>query len=64
MISASIQCSGGAVEFENVKTQDLLVALHIAGQIHEQVRNLPSGTKVNTVTIDTNASKSRKPWWR
>ena len=55
---------GGAVAFENVEAQDFLVALHIAGQIHEQVRNLPPGTKINAVTIDENASERRKRWWR
>lgn len=43
---------GGAIEYANVEKQDFMVALHIAGQIHEQVRNTPPGTKISSVTVD------------
>jgi hypothetical protein len=31
---------------------DFVVGLNIAGQIHEQVRDLPAGTPIAGVTID------------
>ena len=43
---------GGAIEYANVEKQDFMVALHIAGQIHEQVRNVPPGTKISGLTVD------------
>ena len=35
---------GGSVEFENIHVLDLVVAINVAGQIHEQTRHLPPGT--------------------
>jgi hypothetical protein len=43
---------GGAMDYRNIEKQDFVVALHIAGQIHEQVRNLPPGTKISELKID------------
>jgi hypothetical protein len=52
---------GGAIEFENVEVQDFVVALHIRGQIHEQVRHLPAGTKISKVVV---SNQEAKPWWK
>jgi hypothetical protein len=43
---------GGALDVGNVETIDFVVSLFIAGQIHEQVRNLPPGTRISGVTVD------------
>lgn len=43
---------GGAMEVENVETADLVVSLSVAGQIHEQVKNLPPGTSISGITVD------------
>ncbi len=43
---------GGKIEFENIDKQDFVVALHIAGQLHDQVRFLPEGTPITKFTID------------
>lgn len=42
---------GGAFSVENITTQSFVVAIDIAGQLHEQVRHLPPGTKINSVTF-------------
>ena len=42
---------GGAVEFENVHTIDCVVAINIAGQIHDQTRHLPPGTKISGFNV-------------
>lgn len=42
---------GGAVDLGNVEVIDFVVSLNIAGQIHEQVRDLPPGTPISGITI-------------
>lgn len=36
----------GELEVENVEVIDFVVAVNIAGQIHEQIRDLPPGTPI------------------
>jgi hypothetical protein len=43
---------GGPLKVENITKMNFVVALNIAGQIHDQVRGLPPGTKISGVTID------------
>jgi hypothetical protein len=38
---------GGALEVDNVQAIDFVVGLHIAGQLHDQVRGLPPGTRIS-----------------
>lgn len=38
---------GGELEAENVDVTDMVVSLHILGQIHDQVRKIPPGAPVN-----------------
>lgn len=42
---------GGEISADQIETMSFLVKLHIAGQLHDQVRHLPPGTKINSVTI-------------
>jgi Domain of unknown function (DUF1851) len=42
---------GGALEVDNVQTIDFVVGLHIAGQIHDQIRGLPPGTRISGFTV-------------
>lgn len=42
---------GGKFEVENLAPNDFVVSLNISGQIHDQVRKLPPGTKISRVTI-------------
>lgn len=42
---------GGAIDLDNVEIIDFVVALHIAGQIHRQVKDLPPGTPISGISI-------------
>ena len=42
---------GGALDVSNVTRNDFVVAVNIAGQVHEQVKNLPPGTRISGVSI-------------
>jgi len=42
---------GGKMGVEEMEKLSFVVKLHIAGQLHEQVKDLPPGTKINQVTI-------------
>jgi hypothetical protein len=55
---------GGSVEFENVQKQDFVVALHVAGQIYEQVRHLTPGTKISAIHVEGPNVHRSKPWWK
>jgi type VI secretion system (T6SS) immunity protein Tdi1 len=43
---------GGALEPENVEVTDFVVALAITGQVLNQIRDLPPGTKISGVTVE------------
>jgi hypothetical protein len=43
---------GGAVAVENLTVEDFVVTVNIAGQIHQQIRELPPGATISGVTID------------
>lgn len=53
---------GGAIDYSNLELRDFVVALHIRGQLHEQVGNLPDGTKISKFVFSKEAEK--KPWWK
>jgi Domain of unknown function (DUF1851) len=42
---------GGQPDAANASALDFVVAVDLAGQIHEQVRNLPPGTPISGITI-------------
>ncbi len=42
---------GGSIEYENIQIQDFVVALNVAGQIHEQAKNMPPGAKISEFKI-------------
>ncbi|TIR16105.1 MAG: DUF1851 domain-containing protein [Mesorhizobium sp.] len=42
---------GGEMSAEQINKTFFVVKVHIAGQIHRQVKDLPHGTKINKVTI-------------
>lgn len=37
---------GGTTDLDNVVKRDFVVSLNLAGQLHNQVRNLPPGTRI------------------
>ena len=43
---------GGALTVDNLEAQDFVVATNIAGQIHQQVLDLPAGTPIAGVAIE------------
>lgn len=43
---------GGAVDLENVELSDFVVAINIAGQIHQQIKDLPPGTAISGVSLN------------
>jgi hypothetical protein len=42
---------GGKIEYENIEPRNFVVAVNIAGQLHEQTKNMPPGTKITGFTI-------------
>ncbi len=42
---------GGAIDVENVDTISFVVGVNVAGQLHEQVRDLPPGTPISGITL-------------
>ena len=43
---------GGSFEPHNIEVSDLVVTLSIAGQIHQQIKDLPPGTPISAIHID------------
>lgn len=43
---------GGKLEYANIQRRDFVVAVHIAGQLHEQVRHFPAGTKITGFVLN------------
>ena len=43
---------GGPVAVENLTVEDFVVTVNVAGQIHQQIRDLPAGATISGVTID------------
>lgn len=38
---------GGQLEFGNIEPRNFVVAVHMAGQLHEQTRRLPDGARIS-----------------
>jgi hypothetical protein len=55
MVLANEQCYdftlhpvvGGKIEYSNIQPRDFVLAVHIAGQLHEQSRHLPPGARIS-----------------
>jgi len=43
---------GGKTGVDNIVKMDFVVSLNIAGQLHDQVRHLPPGSKIKGITVD------------
>lgn len=46
------QVLGGSTTVENLEVSEFVVALNIAGQIHHQVKDLPSGTTITGFKVE------------
>ena len=42
---------GGAIAVENIEVIDFVVSLNLAGQLHQQVRDMPPGTRISGFTL-------------
>jgi hypothetical protein len=42
---------GGDLTIDNLTTTDFVVALNVAGQIHDQVKDLPPGTRIDSIKL-------------
>jgi hypothetical protein len=42
---------GGAMDLDQIRTQLFVVKLDLAGQLHQQVRDLPPGTPIDRITL-------------
>lgn len=42
---------GGSVDLENVELSDFVVATNIAGQIHQQIKDLPPGSPISGLSL-------------
>jgi hypothetical protein len=54
---------GGSFDLGNVTAADFVVKVNLAGQLHDQLRRLPPGTKISGVSFDgaTPAGKDAPP---
>jgi hypothetical protein len=42
---------GGELSLENIQFMEFISTVHVAGQIHQQIKDLPPGTKITDVNI-------------
>jgi len=54
---------GGQLEPDNFETASVLVHFSLAGQIHQQVKDLPPGAKIGKIKIEDPAA-GKRPWWK
>jgi hypothetical protein len=43
---------GGELDVANLEVADFVVSVDIAGQLHDQVKDLPMGSPISDITID------------
>lgn len=53
---------GGPIDYSNITTISFLVALHLRGQLHDQVRHMKPGTRISKFVLAED--RSSKPWWK
>jgi hypothetical protein len=44
---------GGKLEYGNIEPRNFVLAVNMAGQLHEQTRNMPDGAQIAGFTVDT-----------
>jgi hypothetical protein len=56
---------GGQLEADNFERTDLQVHYSILGQLHQQTRHLPPGTKIDSIKIESpHEDLKPKSWWQ
>src|SRR6185369_16411754 len=43
--------AGGRLEYANIQPRDFVLAVHVAGQLHEQARHFPPGTRITRFVL-------------
>ena len=54
---------GGQIDPDNIEISDIAVHFSLAGQIHQQVKDLPDGTKIDRF-VEITKRPQKKPFWR
>ena len=54
---------GGKIDPDNIEISDIAVHFSLAGQIHQQVKDLPHGTKIDRF-VEITERPQKKPFWR
>jgi hypothetical protein len=47
---------GGEIGLGNIEAIDFVVSINVLGQLHQQVREVPPGTKISGLTVDNTHS--------
>lgn len=56
---------GGQIEASNFEPIDLAVYYSVLGQLHQQTKNLPAGTKIHNVKIESSGTQTKpKSFWQ
>jgi len=55
---------GGQVLPDNIDSCSIPVHFSIAGQIHQQIKDLPPGTPVGKIEIVPAKGTRKRPWWK
>jgi hypothetical protein len=55
---------GGQFVAENFERSDLEVHYSVLGQLHQQTKGLPEGTKIGRIAIEPTVSPKPKNWWQ
>ena len=51
---------GGPIEPANISVRSMVVVISLAGQLHEQVHDLPPGTKISGISVDGKRPAKRR----
>jgi hypothetical protein len=52
---------GAAIAVENIEVMDFEVIVHITGQLHRQVRDMPPGSRINRFTVASTVTEIAGP---
>ena len=55
---------GGRIQPNNFEICDITVHLSISGQVLRQVKELPPGTRIRNISIQTPETEHPKAWWK
>nr|WP_277611340.1 T6SS immunity protein Tdi1 domain-containing protein [Microbulbifer celer] len=56
-----LPCLGGYFSLDNLQATNVEVHFSIAGQIYNQLEDLPTGATIDSIKLNL---EGRRPWWR